>query len=377
MSRAPHGHRGRVAAVLLVLSELAAHAATAPANDALEPFNPWSASFNLRLGLGYKDNILLGSVNEVARTFVATGMELFLLRLAGDGSQFYFFISGDDNRYLNRDPVEKEQTLIAVAQWKKELENRWHVAIAGQYLYQDQVIDVSTTESDLRTAPVKGHGLTLRPSLRRDFARQNWLELELPATLQILARPLDSYSEYGPKATMGLDYGHQSKLAFTYQFRERSYDNRRQTALDGSEIPSTLLEFERQDFELSLRHNWDPNRHWLTTTKLGLSRNTDNGSGYYDYVRYQFTQQIRYREQAWLAQAGVRFDHYEFLHQTTSPANAAARHDLGITVNFRCEKNLTKSLKLYAAFEYSLFDSNRPFYDYGVNTVSSGFDWQF
>jgi hypothetical protein len=304
-------------------------------------------------------------------------VELFLLRLPIDGAQFYFFLSGEDIRYLDRDPVDKEQTLIAVAQWKKEFQSPWQVAVTGQYLYQDQVVDVSTTESGFRTAQVLGHGLTLRPSLRRDFANQLWLELEMPVIRQILDDPLDPYFEFGPKMTLAHEYGHKSKLAFTYELRERSYDDRMQTALDGSDIPGTSLDFERHDFELTLYHNWDPERHWLSTTKLGFSRNTDNGPGYYDYVRYQISQQLRYRTESWMVQVGVRLDRYEFDEQKAIRTMPANRHDSGVTFNFRCEKKLAKSLKLYTAFEHSMFDSNRPFYDYGVNTVSAGVDWQF
>src|SRR5437762_9242461 len=194
----------------LVLA-LGVSAAFAQPTNIIEQLNPWSTSFNLRLGLGYKDNVLLSSVQETGRGFFATGVELFLLRLPIDGAQFYFFLSGEDIRYLDRDPVEKEQTLIAVAQWKKEFPSSWQVAVTGQYLYQDQVVDVSTTESGFRTAQVRGHGLTLRPSLRRNFGSQIWLELEMPATREILDDPLDPYSEFGPKVTLAHEYGHKSK----------------------------------------------------------------------------------------------------------------------------------------------------------------------
>ena len=125
-------------------------------------------------------------MNPQGRTFVGTGVEAFLLRLAGDGTQFYFFLSGENMQFVNRDPVSSEQTLIAVTQWKKEFLAPWQMAITGQYLYQDQVVDVSTTQNDLQTAKVHGNGLTLRSSVRRDFENQNWVELEMAGTEQYL-----------------------------------------------------------------------------------------------------------------------------------------------------------------------------------------------
>src|SRR5262245_9202642 len=108
-------HLGAMTASLILFSD-GAHSAPAAAEDPLEKLSIWSKSFNLRSGPGYKDNVLLSSVNPQGRAFVGTGVEAFLLRLAADGTQFYFFVSGEDIEYLNRDPVGSERTLIAVTQ---------------------------------------------------------------------------------------------------------------------------------------------------------------------------------------------------------------------------------------------------------------------
>src|SRR5262245_50126532 len=120
MPRALLCHLKPVTASLFLFFEIVAHSAPTPTEDPLEKFSIWSKSFDVRLGMGYKDNVDLSSVNPQGRAFVGIGGEAFLLRLAADGTQFYFFLSGEDMEYLNREPVDSERTLIAVAQWKKE-----------------------------------------------------------------------------------------------------------------------------------------------------------------------------------------------------------------------------------------------------------------
>jgi hypothetical protein len=60
-------------------------------------------------------------------------------------------------------------------------------------------------------------------------------------------------------------------------------------------IAQSSLEFNRNEFDLAVRNNWDHKRRWRTTTKLGFELNEDNGSGYFDYKRYYVAQQLRFQ----------------------------------------------------------------------------------
>src|SRR6476661_5435877 len=81
--------------------------------DPLKPLSVWDKSLNLRFGGGYKDNLLLSNIRTIASGFVATGIDLMVVRLPTDGAQFVFFLNREDIRYLAGGPVDKEQSLIA------------------------------------------------------------------------------------------------------------------------------------------------------------------------------------------------------------------------------------------------------------------------
>ena len=50
--------------------------------------------------------------------------------------------------------------------------------------YLDQVVDVSVTDREINVAGVQGHTYTLRPTLRREFAKHFFTEIEAVATRQ-------------------------------------------------------------------------------------------------------------------------------------------------------------------------------------------------
>src|SRR3989442_134003 len=162
--------------------------------DPLQPLSIWDKNVSLRFGGGYKDNLLLANTGATVSGFVATGLDLMVVRLPTDGLQFYFFLNGEDIRYLSGESVDKEQSLIAVSQVKKDFADNWRVGLENQYIYQDQVFDASTTETN-RTVRARGHGLSTRPTIRREFSKNTWLELGFGVNRQYFKAPLDDYWE--------------------------------------------------------------------------------------------------------------------------------------------------------------------------------------
>jgi hypothetical protein len=344
--------------------------------DPLKPLAVWDKSVNLRFGGGYKDNLLLSNTRTIASSFVASGIDLMVVRLPTDGAQFVFFLNGEDIRYVEGGPVNKEQALIAVAQVKKTFAENWRVGLEAQYLYQDQIVDASTTETN-QTVLAQGNGFNVRPTIRRDFSKNTWLELGLGVNRQYFKAPLDDYWEGGPKLTLGHEYGNRSEWTLSYDLNRRAYDNREQLTKDGIPIAQSSLEFNRNEFDLAVRNNWDPKRRWRTTTKLGFELNEDNGSGYFDYRRYYVAQQLRFQTSTWELQGRIKFNYYDYTIQTVSDTNTATRNRTGVILNLRGERQVTKAIRLYGAFEHERVISNRTIDQYRVNVVSGGLDWEF
>ncbi|MEK7676130.1 MAG: hypothetical protein AAB676_09900 [Verrucomicrobiota bacterium] len=337
----------------------------------------WDKVFNVRVGMGYRDNVLLSHFNPEGSAFVSSRLEALFWRLPVDATEFLFFVSGDDLRYLSGGQVDKEQSLISQAKLTRYLAHGWQGGLSLDYSYQNQVIDVSATEADVAAVQLQGHGLTIRPSLKKSFEKSFYLELEGPATRQYLRQPLDDYWEAGPRLTLGRPYGQRSELALSYGWTRRWYDDRWQSATDGTRIPGTLLEFQSHETELAWRHHWDEKRRWRTVTKLGFELNEDNGSGYFDYTRRWLSQQILYQASSWELSGEVKVGRYDFEVQTVGAADSARRSKTDVTFALRGEKSLLSSLKLFAQFEHERSLSNEASYEYTLNTVSGGVDWEF
>lgn len=336
----------------------------------------WDKSLNLRGGFGYKDNVLLRSTGKAASEFGAFGFDAMILRLPIHGPQFTLFVTGDDNRYLRDIGVDKEQTLVAAAKLDVPWSDGWEAGLGVQYVYQDQVFDVSATETDLTTLRLKGHGIKGTPSLSRKLSDQWKVQAEFPVTRQFLAAPLDDYWSGGPKISLERGYGRRSFVSLSYGFDWRSYDKREQFDPRGAIIPETSLRFYLHEFELINRHYWDVKRHWRNDTKLGFDWNQDSGSGFFDYFRYYASEQFRWATDDWNIKAQARLSYYDYPVQTVSFESSEKRNLMALTLTFRAERKLAKKLKLFVEFEHEQNLSNRAINEYRANTVTGGLDWE-
>jgi hypothetical protein len=343
----------------------------------------WEHSVNLKARAGYKDNVTLANAAPEASAFVGTGLELVAWRQVGANAQFEFFVTADDRRYLSADSVEKEQIAYVLTQLKKDLSEDWHVSLGLEYLYQDQIVDVSVTEAELDTIRVVGHAIVVRPTVRRDLKSawnvgNSWLELQLPAQRQLFRAPLDDYWEGGTRLVWGLPYGDQSELTFGYEFGYRRFDEEEQRAADGVRLPGTHRAFDLHEIRGTWRHYWDQRRRWRTSTKISTKWLRDNGGGYFDYTRGQVSEQVRFRTKALEIQAEVKLARYDYTHQTVAPPpDLTLRNRSEIGFNFRCERQIVRFLKIFAEYSYEQTMANRSIEEYTVNTVSGGLNWEF
>jgi hypothetical protein len=356
---------------------LAARANTNALEFELPDLPLWDHAFNLRLGAGYKDNLLLNRDATESSYLLSTTVETLVLRLPVDGRQFTFFLTAEDLRYPDGEQVTKEQLVLARAQGKLEFHDIWQAGLALDYLYQDQVFDVSATETNTEPLPLVGHQISLRPSLRRQLPRHHWIEGEILAQRQWFDAPVDDYWESAPKLVIGRDYGHRSTVSFSYLFGWRRYDTRTPLALDGTPVPGVDLEFQRHELELAGRHNWDSRRRWRTTTRLNYQLNEDNDSGYFDYRLYKFSQQLRYVTSTWEIRGQLRLSHYNFPNQSVSSSDPVSRDKTLAAASVHAERKLTERFRLYADYEYEHSFSNRDLDEYRVHKVLAGVDCEF
>jgi hypothetical protein len=236
------------------------------------------------------------------------------------------------------------------------------------------VVDASITETNRGSVLVRGHSLKLTPTLRKDFPGKHWLELEPVLNRQLFVEPLDDYWETGPRLTWGKRYGYKSEIALSYELSWRFYDERFPYTTGGEPVLGDNLRYLQQEVALRLRHNWDKASHWQTTTRLSYYYSDDNGSGYFDYHRFQATQSVRYQARTWEIRAQVKGAYYDYPVQEASPTDSSLRYRLSATASLRGEVQLVKHLKLFCEYEHEHNWGNSEFDQYHVNTIFGGVD---
>lgn len=281
------------------------------------PIAVWDASARVASGLGYRDNVLRSSVTSDSSGFFLSSADATFMRLSESGSLFTLFLLGEDTRYFDVPSVGYEQLFSGLAKYSAPVGDRDEVGLESNYLYQHQVLDVSETEAIPRRVLVQGHGITLRPHWKHTLAGGWAAQLEGAALRQIYEGELDDFWEGSGRLSLIRNYGNRSEASIGYQSLLRFYDTREQFDDFGVIIPDTSLVYWQNEISGQWRHNWDEARHWRTTSKLGYMYNQDNGSGYFDYDRLLFSQQLRWANPLWEFKANARFGWYYYPVQTT------------------------------------------------------------
>ncbi len=348
-----------------------------PALPDLPKLSLWDTVFTLQSSAGYKDNVALSATRPSGSPLVRQQAEAIVTRLPLDGLEFYAFLSGEDTRFLASQVVDKEQNLLAFAQVKKAWNEHWSTSLAGQYIYQNQVVDLSSSFATPTVLAVESHTCAVRFAVRRAFAEHWWCELEPGLTRQDFNSPLDDYWEGGPKVSLGRGYGFRSEAMLSYEFNFRPYDHRAQFDRTAAAIPGSALAFTQHRGQLIWKHHWDEQRHWRTTAKLSYETSHDNGPGYFDFHRWQASQQVRWAVAPWEVRVTGRFGQYRFPRQLVAPGDPRPVERSDLSLNLHLERALGKHWKWFLEFDSDRSLPNQPGTGYAANLVHSGVSAEF
>ena len=353
--------------------------ATADEPEALRlppELSSWEHWVNVRVRGGYDDNVLLSSFSPEGSAFLGGGLEAMVWRTIGERTTVEAFVNGDYRQFLTAANVHNEADAFGLVQVKHDWPDAWRVTGAFEYLYQDQILDVSATEPTLEVVAVQGHTFIVRPTVRRQLGG-GWVELELPAEGQLFHSPLDDTRQVAPRLTGGLPLGGRDDLTLSYAYAHTWYETEPDRAADGTAVPGTRRQMTDQDVRLGWKHVWDEARRWQTTARVSGRWTADHASGYYDYTRAQAFLQVRYRSREWEFSGDARFTHFHYPVQTVSATDPAHRLRSEITGNLAAERALTPWLKLFVDYTFDRTYGNRPEDEYTVNTVSAGLNFEF
>jgi hypothetical protein len=338
------------------------------------PVSLWDVSARAEVGGGYRNNVLLTSIAPENSPFVSLAADISFIRLSETGSEFTMFLLIDDRQYFNVPSVNGERFASGTMQFARSLSAANKLGLELNVLYQNQVMDVSETETNLTRLLVEGLGISLKPKWTHTFGRGWETRVEAVGGQQLYAGDVDSYWEAGARVTLSRIYGHKSELSLGAQFFNWLYDDREQTDLEGNPIPGTSLAFWRPELLGQWRHNWDAQKRWTTTTKLGWLWNLDNGSGYWNYERLGLGQKVRWRQGGWEIAAGARLGWYWYRVQSVGQEH---RQRSFVTLDLRVERRLGKHWYLYASAESEWNWSNQPLDEYSDWMAGAGMGAEF
>ncbi len=342
----------------------------------LLPF-PWEQVFSLRLGAGYNDNVTLAHSHPEQAPFICSGLDAVISRLPVDDNLLNLTVTAEDARFLGSVPVDNESVVLASGEARKLFSTGWQPGLAAQWFYQDQVLDVSTTETNQQALLVRGQTVTGRPGVRFEFAPHWWWTVEAPVTRQFFDEPLDDYWEAGTKASLGFTYGHKSDVTASYDIIHRGYDEDAALDAEGDPLDHQSKALWQHDVRLAWRHYWDEQRRWRTTAKVGFKANRDNASGYFDFNRYQAAGQVRYRTRTWTLTGEAAAYRYDYAVQTIGGPGTPRRERTEVTAGVRCERQIAKAWQVFAEYDHERVMGNLAVEEYSVNKVQAGVNWTF
>lgn len=344
--------------------------ATAATNSAVE----WDTTARVTTGFGYHDNVLRTSITPENSAFFNTAADVSFLRLAESGAHFTLFLLGDDTRYFDAPSVNYEQFFSGTAQGATPLGTRDELGGVFTYLYQHQVVDVSETEALRTRLLVDGHSLVLRPHWKHTLGGGWALQLEAAGLRQLYEGNLDDYWEVGGRMSALRNYRRRSEFSLGYQIKQLLFDTREQFDSSGLALPGTTLRYWQHELATQWRHHWDEARHWRSTSKLSYQFSRDNGSGYFDYDRVLFSQQLRWSAAPWEIKATGRFGWYLY---DTQLVGTEKRERSYAAIDLRVERRLGKHWLIYASAEREWNFSNDPLDEYRYWMSSAGVGVEF
>jgi hypothetical protein len=334
----------------------------------------WDSSGQVAVVAGYRNNVLRSSIEIENSPFLMTSADASLMRFSDSGALFMVYLYGEDTRYSDAPSVNYEQFLTGSAQIIQPVGERNEVGLEANYLYQHQIIDASATEVDLRRVLVLGHGAGLRPHWRHLLGSGWETRLEAAVNRQIFEHELDDYWEGEGRLSLTRNYGHRSKASIGYLPMLRLYDTRNQYDASGATLPDTDLTYFQNEVGGEWYHNLNAERSWRTTSKLSYMANRDNGSGYFDYDRLLFRQQVRWEKGSWNVMAAGRFGWYFYKEQEY----AGERRERSYAIlSIRAVRRFGKHWSLHADGEHEWSTSNDPLDEYRSWMVSGGVGYEF
>lgn len=319
----------------------------------------WSEQVSVFSGLGYNNNVLLSAFNPRGSGFFLNGLDVAAFRIPLDGWKVEAAVTGDDMRYWRTvGPASGEDLFLASGRLEREFSGGWRAGLETRGLYENQVLDTSTSSGVPTTALVQGFNIAARPYLCKSLTPALWLQFEMPVTRWYLKAPQDNYWDFGPVATLGYNFGSNADVTLSYGDSYQLHDT--WVALDETGLFSTgkLLRIQQDQAELTWHQYWDAPHHWRSSTGLVFVYRQDNGGGFFNFYQYQIVEDLRWQTAAWQVKGGAQAAYEFYPVQSDGILDGPNLERTLLNFTLDVERRLFKDLKCFAKFEYQRTISN-------------------
>lgn len=343
------------------------------------PIPAWEFTGNLRTSAGHKDNVLLSAVRADASAFARAELEVFGWRPPTARFEVLAFANAAFTRFL--DSAENPREWQAFA----HTEARWFAApplvITGtaEGYHLDQVFDLSASHAERLTAQLAVSGVLVSTAARWQLRPTLWLELKPALQRDRYRDGSDDHTQRTGRAAVGRSFrGGRIELSLAAQELRRNYDRRPRYTVGGRPLAGADLDFVQRDAEFAAVVAWDDARRWTTTTTIAAGRNSDNGSGFFDYRRRSARQELAWTAAPWRVQLATRALRYDYDVQTQgiglNPPHRLKEEFLG---HLRLERAWGTRATVFADYLWERSRSNDVLISYRVRTAAAGVDWAF
>lgn len=342
-----------------------------------EEFSGWDFSAFARVGMGHSDNVLLATVNPQSGDYLRSELELFLTRFPDDNGEFFSFLTGTDLRYSGVEDADKEQLWLFDTEWTRYVADRINAKFIAQYIFFDQILDLSLTERDVQRQRIEYNGYGLGSELEFDAGNTNVLSLGLMGYKE-------DYKEVLGENWKGvLDLGwrralwQNSRIKTELSKDVRDHDSRVQRDVFGRPIEGALLKTDRTSGSIELTQEWGKNKNIDSSIELKYLENSDNGSGYNDFDQWSLDISLEGVWGGFESLLSVGVDHSEFLIQRAERFSPTPREKEDFFAEVFLKKQLMKRLSIYLLLDYEDSQSNVVEEEFDAFSGSLGFQLNF
>lgn len=295
------------------------------------------------------------------------------MRLSGSGSLFALFFFGEHLEYSDAPSVDYEEFFSITASYSQPTTSEGKWGLEANYFYMHQIYDVSEILGSPQRLLLLGHGLTLTPSVEHTIEDYT-LSIEGDLSRQIYELTLDNYWQASGRSTISYAYGNKAEVAIYYQYLQRYFDTLEQYDGTGAILPDTNLMYQQHELAGTWLFYLDQNRYWRMKTKLGAMMNLDNGEGYFDYDRFLFKQQIRWKKDKWSITGNIHFSNYFYKKQ---PAGTKKLQRSSTDFSMQAGRKITDHWSVGMECEYLWSNSNDPLDQYEGWALRTGVRYEF